>query len=218
MDYLRKKYNAFKTLFKRPKSRNSTSTSISERVLYNSELLECIMIHLPERDVLVNAQQVCRLWHSLIATSPTLQQILGFQPSQSTKTSQEGIVNPILASCFFPWFRSFEIDAPRNAIERLDFRNLDWNCSPRKREAYRRKDASWRRMLAVQPPVQYFSIIQRFHDGHRYPPTRQGRRLMVESLKGKVIFQEGILRVYKVFRKSIITNSMVLRVTHGLFV
>jgi hypothetical protein len=157
-----------------------SNTSTSEQVLYNPELLECILLHLPERDLLVNAQRVSQLWNAIITTSPTLQRILYFQPFPS-EDSIKCTVNPILLLLFFPWFRSFERDTPPDYIKRLDFRNLDWNSSNAKQEAYRRKDASWRRMLVVQPPVLNIYIARKYYIGG---PT--------ETFKGKVKILEGM--------------------------
>src|SRR5580700_1018744 len=88
----------FKYLSVRRSSMSNTSTS--EQVLYNPELLECILLHLPERDLLVNAQRVSQLWNAIITTSPTLQRILYFQPFPS-EDSIKCTVNPILLLLFF---------------------------------------------------------------------------------------------------------------------
>ena len=37
---------------------------------------------------------------------------------------------------------------------------MDWNSSPAKRDAYSRKEASWRQMLVVQPPITSMDIFK----------------------------------------------------------
>ncbi|KAF2646711.1 hypothetical protein P280DRAFT_475553 [Massarina eburnea CBS 473.64] len=53
-------------------------------VLSTTELLELILTHLPLPDILTSAQRVCRTWHSVISTSPTLQTMLFFRPVLSS--------------------------------------------------------------------------------------------------------------------------------------
>lgn len=151
------------------------------------------MLHLPERDLLTNAQRVNQLWYSIITTFCSLQQKLYFQPLPSTKYTTECIANPILVELFSPWFKGFKRDIPPTSIERDDFRSLDWNSSGAKREAYRRKDASWRRMLVVQPPVIKLTHTMRFHWGERTYAGRFeiGDRVMESIYKGKKTFSEG---------------------------
>lgn len=177
-------------------SRSSKSnSSASEQVIYIPELLENILLHLPERDLLVNAQRVSQLWHSIITTFRSLQQKLYFQPLPSTEYTTESIPNPILQELFPPWFRSFERNVPRTFIGRDHFRNLDWNSSEAKREAYKRKDASWRRMLVAQPPVLEMTHTNRYHLGDRRfvrgerPGT--GERIMFMVNSGTTAIPEG---------------------------
>lgn len=188
------------------RSRSSKSnSSASDQVLYSPELLECIMMYLPERDLLINAQRVNQLWHSVITTFCSLTQKLYFQPLPLTKDITESIANPILLELFPPWFRSFERDVPYTSIQRKDFRNLDWNSSKAKREAYRRKDASWRRMLVVQPPIIEITHTAISHQEER-TCTRWsgiGDRIMYSKRKVKETIPEGRseasigLRVYE---------------------
>lgn len=50
------------------------------RVLATPELLECVLLHLDMRTLLVSAQRACRTWRELITTSPALQEALFFKP------------------------------------------------------------------------------------------------------------------------------------------
>ena len=60
---------------------NSEGTPLppAEGVIAVPELLETIILHLPERIVLTIASRVCRYWKQLIDDSPSLQQKLSFQ-------------------------------------------------------------------------------------------------------------------------------------------
>lgn len=197
MERLQAKYKTFKTHFKNSRrSQRDTGSSLSvsgrDCVLYNPELLENIMMYLPERHLLAYAQRVSRLWHSLVNLSPTLQQKLYFQPitpSNSNGHAINSVVNPILDELFAPWFRSFGRNTLSTSITLFDFRNMDWNSSLLKREAYRRKEASWRRMLVAQPPVLDVSRRSRcdinggFHGGPMRPREYWDRTATI--LEGK---------------------------------
>lgn len=58
------------------------------RVLATPELLECVLLHLDMRTLLVSAQRACRVWHELIATSPALQEALFFKPDDVCGTGR----------------------------------------------------------------------------------------------------------------------------------
>ncbi|KAE8444470.1 hypothetical protein EG329_000561 [Mollisiaceae sp. DMI_Dod_QoI] len=141
------------------------------------EIVETILLQLPLRDLLINGQLVCHSWNSAIQ-SPTLQQALFIQPQPKTD-DQEPRFNPLLKEAFFPWF---DKNQKQNRFSRgNEFRTLDWNSNDKKRAAYARKEASWRRMLPVQPPATTFEVdaISNYQMGSR----RQ---------KGEVRFEEGV--------------------------
>jgi hypothetical protein len=51
------------------------------------ELLENIISHLPERDILCNAQRVSRHWEAIIDSSPTIQKKIWLQPLEQAAVS-----------------------------------------------------------------------------------------------------------------------------------
>jgi hypothetical protein len=51
------------------------------------ELLENIISHLPERDILCNAQRVSHHWKTIIDSSPTIQKKIMFQPVKQSAIS-----------------------------------------------------------------------------------------------------------------------------------
>lgn len=54
------------------------------------ELLENIISHIPERDILCNAQRVSRHWRTIIHSSPTIQKKIWLQPAEQPAISPTG--------------------------------------------------------------------------------------------------------------------------------
>ncbi|KAJ7309275.1 hypothetical protein DFH08DRAFT_899420 [Mycena albidolilacea] len=128
-------------------------SSAQNAVLSAPELLELILSHLPMHDLLIIAPLVSKTWQSTTFT-PCLQRALFFEPDPSS----ERIRNPILAQLFRPFF-------PRGWYcwywpEAKDIRSMPWSKAP---EAFKRPEASWRRMLVAQPPVQTMRITEQCH-------------------------------------------------------
>jgi hypothetical protein len=55
-------------------------TTVHDTVLDTAELLEAILLHLSSRDILVNAQRVCKNWKQAISDSPSIQTKLWLRP------------------------------------------------------------------------------------------------------------------------------------------
>lgn len=51
------------------------------------KLLENIIVHLPERDILTNGQRVSRNWKTIIDSSPAIQKKIMFQPVEQSAIS-----------------------------------------------------------------------------------------------------------------------------------
>ncbi|KAJ6482725.1 hypothetical protein C8R45DRAFT_1002256 [Mycena sanguinolenta] len=123
-------------------------------VIASPELLELTLTHLPMRDLLVTAPLVSKTWHAITLT-PTLQRLLFFQPDTSSGRAE----NPLLVELFPPFF------AP-GGPNRWTWPNFEaiksmpWSKAP---NAFKRPDASWRRMLVTQPPAQRLVITERCH-------------------------------------------------------
>lgn len=105
-------------------------------VLGTPELVALILNNLPIHDLLFNAPLVSPTWHQTILTTPALQEALFFKPSLSPKPIE---INPFLKDAFPAYFQlSWQyFGVP-------DLRGLPWDRHP---EIFRRKEASWRRML-----------------------------------------------------------------------
>ncbi|KAJ6584376.1 hypothetical protein B0H19DRAFT_1104870 [Mycena capillaripes] len=151
-----------------------------DTVLSTPELLELVLAHVPMRDLLVSAPRVSKTWRALTLT-PTLQRILFFQPDpSSTAQKSRPTQNPLLVEFFPPffipdlehWERWYWPDA--NAIKAMP-----WAKAP---EAFRRREASWRRMLVVQPPARMMRVMERCHS-RRGDSKRRGV-LRVDDLEG----------------------------------
>lgn len=118
--------------------------SASQLVLNDSKLLPRILSFLDIRTLLISGQRSCRFWREVIATTPHLQESLFFKfpPSAAPR-----LLNPLLRELWPLWFKSpssFNKRRPRPKAS--DFRFLKWTQRP---SAFRRRDASWRKMLVV---------------------------------------------------------------------
>ncbi|KAJ7321363.1 hypothetical protein DFH08DRAFT_384403 [Mycena albidolilacea] len=115
------------------------------------ELLGLTLSYLPVRDLLVAAPLVSKTWQALTLT-PALQRALFFQPNPAS----EYVQNPLLAEVFLPFFgrRSRDLWSWPNTKA---IKSMPWSKAP---EAFRRPEASWRRMLVTQPPIQMMIITE----------------------------------------------------------
>ncbi|KAK0664965.1 hypothetical protein DIS24_g282 [Lasiodiplodia hormozganensis] len=155
-----------------------------DEVLETPELLEHILAQLPMRDLLL-AQQVCRRFNSIIASSPTLQQALFFRPRPATATPKPSSIkllhypgdepvaetwerNPLLASAFWPWF---DRSTPKSRFSAPFWDPDIFSTLPladeQTRFAFLRPEASWRRMLLTQPAVAALDIMLVSHSALR---------------------------------------------------
>jgi len=76
----------------------------------------------------------------------------------------------------------------RETFEILE--DLDWNSSPKKKQAYERREASWRRMLIAQSPATMLRVARKSSLGtERLYEIRNGLRMkllydLVEKIRG----------------------------------
>lgn len=150
------------------------------RILDTPEILESILLQLPIRDLLVSAQRTNHAWHNLISSSPAIQEALFFQ-ERRRNSGLETSFNPLLQASFAPWFKKAHEEEEPRRIPGIVFQNLDWNRSDAKREAYSRKEASWRKMLPVQPAVKRLEVI-------KYTSSMGG----TFECNGEANFEEGV--------------------------
>jgi hypothetical protein len=150
------------------------SSKAEENVFSIPELFSAILIDLPILDLLLRAPLVSHSWNNRIATSSSLQARLFFRPRQRGTVE----VNPVLQVAFPPWFHNRPAEYHCLAL----FRSLDWNQSYAKRDAYSRKEASWRRMLPVQPPAKTLEVVRL---------TGEEPDAQVEQ-RGELMFEDGV--------------------------
>ncbi|KAJ7819371.1 hypothetical protein B0H14DRAFT_1356727 [Mycena olivaceomarginata] len=134
------------------------STLAQVQVISTTELLEHILAQLPLRDLLITAPLVSKTWRA-VTFSPTLQHVLFFDTLVPAFASSERIQNPLLVELFPPFFafRPGENNAEAWPGDTDSLTAMPWARSP---EAFKRAEASWRRMFVTQPPVQSVVIKQ----------------------------------------------------------
>ncbi|KAJ7607086.1 hypothetical protein DFH06DRAFT_1250157 [Mycena polygramma] len=129
-----------------------------DAVFSTPELLEQILARLPMQDLLVTAPLVSKAWQATTLT-PRLQRILFFQPDPTS--TFEPAQNPLLVAKFPPFFAPKPGNQSRwSSFSARSITKLPWAAAP---AAFRRRDASWRRMLVRQPPVQSILVAEMCH-------------------------------------------------------
>jgi hypothetical protein len=134
-----------------------------DRVLSTPELLEAILLQLTPLSNLLLAQQVSSGWRDAITSSPLLSQSLSLRAAPSSPNPSSWTVNSLLRK-YFPLF--FVVPKHRYTLPTFSYDSLqamEWPNSSaptyQKRDAFLRAEASWRRMLLVQPPPQQLHLI-----------------------------------------------------------
>jgi hypothetical protein len=144
--------------------------SPATRVFAVTELAEAIFLELPVRQILVNVQRVCRQWKAVVDGSTPLQQALFFKPTTTEPLS-------LVENRQFPYWES------------KNFKTADPGGTERKRHlaelpvitqivhdhqellkitALSYPNASWRRMLLTQPPINTCNVsIWQFSGGEK---------------------------------------------------
>ncbi|KAK8173436.1 hypothetical protein IWX90DRAFT_381011, partial [Phyllosticta citrichinensis] len=125
-------------------------------VLGNPDFLERILLSCPVSTIL-HSQQVSRVWKIIVASSGPLQQAL-FLRTEPRQTNSIGSTrwksNPLLEAAFPAWFVEIRHRHHMPGIEAFD--EMDW--TDERRQAFTRAEASWRKMLPIQPAVSVLEI------------------------------------------------------------
>ncbi|KAF2448627.1 hypothetical protein P171DRAFT_428671 [Karstenula rhodostoma CBS 690.94] len=139
----------------------------SAHPLRTLEILELILSFLPPHALLL-AQRTCTTWHNLISTSPTLQTVLFLRASASQSSHSSYMLNPLLTSVFPFFFSSNKLaqaeraqdwdvlwgDVDVGTQDEASVKPFMYSNLNRRPGAFKRKDASWRRMHLCDPPVR----------------------------------------------------------------
>lgn len=118
------------------------------------ELLEPILLYLDMRSLLTSALRVCRQWRDLIQGSLLLQRALFFECDEKLAENHGVKFNPLLAELFPILFDCSGTPDTRG------FNDLAIEALPigRRRVAFYRRDATWRRMHMRQPTVKHVGL------------------------------------------------------------
>jgi hypothetical protein len=130
----------------------------AQAVIHTPELLEAILLELDMETLLVCAQRVCQLWNEVIGSSRGIQEYLYFQPRRTTPWNDLEL-NPLVfnklpitmmgkAHAHWESMSHVRRAARPNGYTRMVCRDRSvWTSE----DKFVRLDASWRRMLVVQP-------------------------------------------------------------------
>ncbi len=149
-----------------------------QQVLATPELLEIILVELSFYDLLVRAQRVNRVFHSIIRASPQIQKSLFFLPATDgsvsgpcpfLRNSRDGGHKMFVDRRPGQYSRSLEREKqlPTNRVKNY---SCEWTNGTRlkpydclgpslgRKNMVLRREASWRNMLIVQPPITEINI------------------------------------------------------------
>ncbi|KAH6719709.1 hypothetical protein BKA61DRAFT_667630 [Leptodontidium sp. MPI-SDFR-AT-0119] len=140
----------------------------AQQVLSTPELLENILSQLPFYDLLIHAQRVNRIFQGVISSYPSIQKALYFLPAPDQVVPQpcpflRASSNTRYVDRRIPDWEQVHSDLSNQGKRR---RRGEWlnnsgltpysrtAASSVRKEAVARQDASWRKMLLVQPPIK----------------------------------------------------------------
>ncbi|KAJ7123579.1 hypothetical protein C8R44DRAFT_784034 [Mycena epipterygia] len=130
-------------------------SSAKDTVISTPELLELILARLPMRNLLITAPLVSKAWQEL-TLCPALQRALFFKPDPSSERTQ----NSLLVELFPPFFAPPTANRWSWPGKASSIMAMPWAKAP---DAFKRADASWRRMLVQQPPAQTMTVTETCH-------------------------------------------------------
>jgi hypothetical protein len=140
----------------------------TQRVFATPEITVAIFLLLPARDLLVNIQRVSKAWQTAIK-SPIFQRLLFLEPWPKGWI-QDPEFNPLLLEAFPQFFTHASKCDPHHCPPadhwlcevwpQESLAKTAWARNDESIEAYQRKEASWRKMFPVQPPVKRMDVIK----------------------------------------------------------
>jgi hypothetical protein len=176
--------------------------SATAKVLETYELLEMILCQSAPRDVLCYAQRVSCLWRDVIKNCQQIRKLLWFKPwAKDELPKNRNIVNPFILSfflrdqdecnndedCLFcEGEEDFNEDEAHPNWDPEMFYEIDWS-KIKEDPRYGQKNASWRRMLLVQPWIQLFFEYYR-DEGECLGPL--GFRRTRAGTRGRVVVRQ----------------------------
>jgi hypothetical protein len=148
---------------------------IKEEALSTPELLELILLELDLHTLLVSAQRVCKSWNNTISASQSLQRALFFQADHCFNSpSNHRRPNPLLKRLFPIWFGPDSVELHSRLDSKWYTCNYSLSHPPfeelalrrasvlrgRNENPFLRDEASWKRMLVAQPPINQLGILR----------------------------------------------------------
>lgn len=159
-------------------TKHAISPSAAESVLKTPELLELVLAHL-DQEQLLNAQRVCRHWKDIISSSLPLRRMLYLSPAP--KVDERIPVDNAWLKNRFPDFGIYLLQGnpkwrPKyiRALGPADFDRLgtDFFAQP---------NASWRDMLLTQPPVKEIVVYSHIEDTSKSTPRKAKRNSLARK-------------------------------------
>lgn len=191
-------------------TKRTTSTSAAESVLKTPELLELVLAHFDQAE-LMDAQRVCRRWKDIISSSLPLRRMLYLSPT--LKVDERIPVDNAWLKSRFPDLGIYLLQGnpkwrPKyiKALGAADFEKVGDN--------FYEPNASWRDMLLTQPPVKeivvYSHIEERSQSDKRRP--RRGLCAREEELRQPSVpsMEEMVKASVTVKNKNGVTMGMII--------
>ena len=142
------------------------------------ELVEAILLFLPVKTLLVDAQRICHQWRSVITASLPLQQALFFKPILPTTVML--VYEKPRPDCQPVWTDSRDRKNFYTVYENPLLNKLrQEHCKVQNSWTFYSETGTWRRMLACQPPITVVPVPENSQQsiiGCRRP-TQEGRRV-----------------------------------------
>lgn len=162
--------------------------SAAERLAATPELMHQVFAQLDMQTLLISIQRVCKAWRDIVKASHSLQRALFFEPVAALDNSNimnKRVINPLLQEIFTPFFpgpgepsdRSAQVrmknepfafmDKPARGIGSEKTRPVTKISGAACRDAFLRKEASWRKMQIQQPTVPRLGYVEIRGPGER---------------------------------------------------
>lgn len=158
-------------------TKRTTSTSAAESVLKTPELLELVLAHFDQAE-LMNAQRVCRRWKDIISSSLPLRRMLYLSPT--LKVDERIPVDNAWLKSRFPDLGIYLLQGnpkwrPKyiKALGAADFERLGDN--------FYEPNASWRDMLLTQPPVKEIVVYSHIEERSQSDKRKSRRGLFARE-------------------------------------
>lgn len=180
--------------------------SACDRLFATHELVS-LFLRQADPSVLISCQGVCQLWNKMIHKSQTLQENLFFTPVLPDMEGGESVLvrlNPVLNTHFAPILGPYEeipLSQDRLALQTslCRYSNLEalaWardgvHTEAYARQAFARREASWRNMLLTQPPIRHLDWWHEWQSEDRNSEEQYSRHPITSGSGHERLFVEA---------------------------